>query len=70
VAGVVKLRSCTASNPVLARKNELIIENDNNGNYLGIKIGTKDGESSLDSPYVAYAPEVIIRLHGGDASGN
>ena len=52
------------------RKNELVVENDNNGNYVGVKIGTIDGESSLRSPYVALAPDTIIRLHGGDASGN
>lgn len=70
VAGVVKLRTCSENSPILMRKNELVIENDAMGMYKGIKIGVIDGESSINSPYVAYTPDTIIRLHGGDASGN
>lgn len=70
VAGVVKLRSCTETQNVIIRRGELVIVNDDLGKYKGVKIGVIDGDSTLNSPYVALAPDTIIRLNGGDASGN
>jgi hypothetical protein len=70
VAGLVKLRTCSPNKPIFIYKNELVIETDENGNYLGAKIGTVDHEDSRRAPYVAYAPSTTIILNGGDASNN
>jgi hypothetical protein len=69
VAGVVKLRSFTDDTPIFINKNELVIETDDNGNYLGVKIGTTNMQDARTAPYVAYTPSTTILLHGGDASG-
>lgn len=70
VAGLVKLRSFTQKHPIFVRANELVIENDDNGNYVGVRIGTVDYQDARTAPYVAYKPSTIIRVDGGDASGN
>ena len=68
VAGVVKLRSYTENSPIFINKNELAIETDANGNYVGVKIGTVSMQDARTAPYVALAPETTILLHGGDAN--
>lgn len=70
VAGLVKLRSFTQKRPIFVRANELVIENDDSGNYIGVRIGTVDYQDARTAPYVAYKPSTIIRVDGGDASGN
>ena len=70
ISGLVKLRSFTKEKPIFVNKNELIIENDKDGNYVGAKIGTVNNQDARTAPYVAYAPSTIIMLDGGDATGN
>lgn len=69
IAGLVKLRKCTKSAPIMVYKNEIVVEYDDNGNYVGAKIGTvQDAQDSRQAPYVAYAPSTIITLYGGNSS--
>ena len=69
VGGVVQLRTFSAKKPILIRRNELVIEVDDNLNYIGIKVGEMDYQSSQNAPYVAYSPELTIRIHGGNSTG-
>lgn len=70
ISGLVKLRSFTQKEPIFVNKNELVIENDDNGNYLSVRIGTVNNQDARTAPCVAYTPSTIIMLDGGDASGN
>lgn len=70
VSGLVKLRSFTKSDPIFVNKNELVIENDENGNYVGVKIGLINNQDARTAPYVAYTPSTIIVVDGGDAFGD
>lgn len=72
IAGIYTLRSFTEElgSPTL-KKNELAIEYDENGDYVGIKVGTKiTGESAVDA---VYADKLVqgktVILDGGNASG-
>ena len=67
VAGVTKLRTFTSSEPIRLNRNELAIENDEEGNYFGIKIGTTNNQNSNNAPYVALAPTVTVIINGGNA---
>lgn len=69
IAGLVKLRKCTKTTPIFVHKNEIVIEYDDDGNYVGAKIGTMEPQDSRQAPYVAYAPSTTILLDGGDSSG-
>jgi hypothetical protein len=42
IAGLVKLRKCTKTTPIFVHKNEIVIEYDDDGNYVGAKIGTME----------------------------
>ena len=70
VSGLVKLRTFTEKQPIFVNKNELVIENDDNGNYVGVKIGVTNNQDARTAPYVAYTPSTIIVVDGGDAFGN
>lgn len=71
VAGISKLRPFTSNQPILCNENELIVERDDaDYSYIGIKIGTKNNQSSWDAPYIAFSPNTTVIVHGGDASGN
>ena len=66
VAGLVTLRSCTPLYPIWVNKNELVVEYQDNGEYIGVRIGTKaGGQSSLEAPFVATNPSMTILLQGG-----
>lgn len=70
VSGLVKLRTFTEKQPIFVNKNELVIENDDDGNYVGVKIGVVNNQDARVAPYVAYTPSTIIIVDGGDAFGN
>lgn len=70
VPGLSQLRTFTSGSPTWIYRNELMMEVNKNGEYVGIKIGTDpNGEDVRRAPYVAYAPNTIIVFDGGNANG-
>lgn len=66
VAGIVTLRSFTPNRNISLRKNEIAVEYDLNGEYVGIRLGTQElGQSASSAPYIAYSNAKIARIMGG-----
>lgn len=68
VAGLVALRQFTLYHPITLHRNELAVEYDNTGAYVGIKIGTANGQISTDAPYVTTNPSTTILIQGGNSN--
>lgn len=72
IAGIFTLKSFDPQNASQLKKNELAVEYDENGNYVGLKVGTNNaGEDASKAVYIdkIMQGETII-LDGGNASGN
>ena len=72
IAGIYTLRSFETGTELTLKKNELAVEYDENGSYVGLKIGTNEaGESATSANYTdkLMQGEIII-LDGGNASNN
>ena len=72
IAGIYTLRSFESGEEPVLKKNELAVEYDENGQYVGLKVGTDIvGENATTARYAdkLMQGETII-LDGGSASGN
>ena len=72
VAGIYTLRSFETGQETTLKKNELAVEYDENGEYVGLRVGSNPaGENSTTAKYAdkILQGETII-LDGGNASGN
>lgn len=72
VAGIYTLRSYAQGGEFILKKNELAVEYDTDGNYIGLKIGTKRlGEDVSEARYTdVFMQGKTIILDGGSASEN
>lgn len=68
VAGLVALRQFTLYHPINLNRNELAVAYDEDGKYLGVKIGTYTGQSSTEAPYVTTNPSTTIIVQGGNSN--
>lgn len=72
VAGIYTLRSYAQGGEFILKRNELAVEYDTDGNYVGLKIGTNRlGEDVSQARYTdIFAQGKTIILDGGSASEN
>lgn len=66
VSGLTTHRQVSNLEPRLLNRHELVVDY-KDGQYYGTKMGLYKNQDSREAPYIAYSPEVIIIVNGGDA---